>query len=316
MLVIQTIPCTFLPYNVLIGAYDGLYGVQASPKGFTPPTHFNGLKESLRFLAIDNDDTIWASHPYRGIYKISPPGDSVHYTLYTSKEGLPSDYDNFVFRIRNRILIATRSGIYEYQAATGRFVKSPLFYNVLGNIGVQFLAEDINGNIWFTSNRRPGIIDYHKPSDNQPYSVIYFPELQQKIVNGFESIYPYDDENIFMAAEKGLYHLNYRKYIQSAAGPAISIGTARAMGKSDSLLFGGYFSNDSTLIPKQDEQRTVQLPNGYNDFHFEYASPAYDQGSNIEYSYRLLGFNNTWSEWTSKQKRNTPTSPMATIRLQ
>lgn len=291
------------PYNVLIGAYNGLYGVQAGPQGFAAPAHFKGLHESLRFLAVDNEDTIWASHPYRGVYKIALPGDSLNYTLYTSKDGLPSDYDNFVFRIRNRIVIATRNGIYEYNPVTNRFVKSALLYSILGDAGVQFLAEDANGNIWFTSNRRPGIIDYHKPSGTQPYSIIYFPELQQKIVNGFEFIYPYDDENIFMAAEKGLYHINYRKYIQLAAGPAIAIGTVKAMGKSDSLLFGGYFANDSSLLATQPDNIAVRLPNGFNDFHFEYASPAYDQGSNIEYSYRLIGFNGTWSEWTTKTEK-------------
>ncbi|WP_162915603.1 triple tyrosine motif-containing protein [Paraflavitalea soli] len=292
------------PYNVLIGAYNGLYGAKTGAQGFSAPAHLDGLKESLRFLAVDNDDTIWASHPYRGIYKISLPGDSLHYTLYTSKDGLPSDYDNFVYRIRNRIVIATRHGIYEYNPVTNRFVQSALLHPVFADMAVQFLAEDVNGNIWFTSNRRPGIIDFHKPSDTQPYSIINFPELQQKIVNGFEYIYPHDDENVFLAAEKGLYHLNYRKYIQSAASPAISIGTVKAIGKSDTLLFGGYFANDSTLLPIQPDNRTAKLPHGFNDFHFEYASPSYDQGSSIEYSYRLLGFNNTWSEWTTKTEKD------------
>lgn len=291
------------PYTMLIGAYNGLYGVQAGQPDFREPAYFAGLHESLRFLAVDNEDTVWASHPYRGVYKISLAGDALRYTLYTSKDGLPSDYDNFVFRIRNRIVIATRQGIYEYHAPSRRFIPSPLLYAVLGHVGVQFLAEDANGNIWFTSSRRPGIIDFHKPSGKQPYTVIYFPELQQKIVNGFEFIYPYDDENIFMAAEKGLYHLNYRKYIQSAAGPAIAIGTVRAQGRSDSLLFGGYYSNGSTLLHAQPANARVRLPNGFNDYRFEYASPAYDQGSNIEYSYRLAGFNDTWSEWTTKTEK-------------
>lgn len=291
------------PYNMVIGAYNGLYGVQTGGQQFAAPVYFKGLHESLRFLAVDNEDTIWASHPYRGVYKISLPGDSLHYTLYTSKHGLPSDYDNFVFRIRNRVVVATHNGIYEYNPATKRFVRSALLYSILGNVAIQFLAEDANGNIWFTSNRRPGIIDYHKPNGSLPYSIIYFPELQQKIVNGFEFIYPYDDENIFLAAEKGLYHLNYRKYIQSAAGPAIAIGMVKTMGRSDSLLFGGYFANDSSLLSSQPDHIAVRLPNGFNDFHFEYASPAYDQGSNVEYSYRLIGFNDAWSEWTAKTEK-------------
>ncbi|MDF2192116.1 triple tyrosine motif-containing protein [Paraflavitalea sp. CAU 1676] len=292
------------PYQMLIGAYNGLYGVQSGTKGFMTPAYLGGLKESLRFLAVDNEDTIWASHPYRGVYKLSLQGNSVHYTLFTSKNGLPSDYDNFVYRIRNRVVVATSQGIYEFNSAANRFEKSALLYDVLGNTSVQFLTEDANGNIWFTSKRRPGIIDFHKPSGKNAYSLIYFPELQQKIVNGFEFIYPYDDENIFMAAEKGLYHINYRKYIQSAGGPAVTIGAVRAMGKSDSLLFGGYYSNGQVIQHQQTDDALAELPNGYNDFHFEFASPAFDQGSNVEYSYRLAGINDGWSEWTAKTEKD------------
>lgn len=289
--------------DVLIGSYTGLYGMKSSRQGFTPPAAIKGLNESLRFLAVDNDHTIWSSHPYRGVYKIRLTKDSSQSTLYTSRDGLPSDYDNFVFRIKNRVVVATLRGLYEYDATRNSFVQSPQLYSLLGDLSVQFLTEDANGNIWFTSNRRPGIIDFRKPNGALPYSVIYFPELQRKIVNGFEFIYPYDEENVFMAAEMGLYHVNYRKYITGAAGPAIAIGSVKAFGKTDSLIFGGYFANGSALPAAQTAQPEARLPHSFNDFHFEYASPAYDQGSSIEYSYRLEGFTTGWSEWTTKTEK-------------
>jgi DNA-binding CsgD family transcriptional regulator len=289
--------------DVLIGTYTGLYKTKSGPQGFSAPVHINGLVESLRFLAIDDDKTIWASHPYRGVYKIKLVQDTLQYRLYTAKDGLPSDYDNFIFRIRNRVVTGTQHGIYEFDRASDRFRPSPQLFPLLGNIGVQFLAEDENANIWFTSNRKPGIIDFRKPSGTQPYSVIFFPELQTKIVNGFEFIYPYDEENIFLAAEKGLYHINYRKYLQTAAGPAISIGSIKAFGQTDSLIFGGYFSGNGLTAAQPADLDPVELPHGYNDFHFEYASPAYDQGGNIEYSYRLEGLSDAWSEWTTKTEK-------------
>jgi len=289
--------------NVLIGTYHGLYAMKSNRQGFTAPVHLDGLMESLRFLAVDNDQMVWSSHPYRGVYRLKVMGDSVESTLFTAKDGLPSDYDNFVFRIKNRVVVATQHGLYEYDTEHHRFHRSPQLYTLLGDLSVQFLAEDAHGNIWFTSNRKPGIVDFRKPSGPLPYTVIYFPELQRKIVNGFEFIYPYDDENVFMAAEMGLYHVNYRKYLQSAAGPTIAIGSVKAFGKTDSLVFGGYFTNGHSLVTRQMDSMEVQLPNGFNDFHFEYASPAYDQGSNIEYSYRLEGLNNAWSEWTTKTEK-------------
>lgn len=288
--------------DVLAGTYNGLHLMRFRNNSFSYAGKIPGLNESLRFLATDNNNQVWASHPYRGVYRISLQGDTVlHYTLYTAKNGLPSDYDNFVFRLKNRVVVATQKGIYEYDEKSQSFKKSPLLYGILNNTPLQYLVEDSNGNIWFVSNKTPGVIDFHQSSGSLPYSVIYFPELKGKIVSGFECIYPYNEENIFIAAEKGIYHINYRQYMQASLGPAVSISRVRTLGKTDSLIYGGFpaAAHAGTTAREQ----LVSLPHRYNNFYFEYAAPAADQGSTIEYSYQLQGFDNGWSEWTVKTEK-------------
>jgi hypothetical protein len=70
------------------------------------------------FLAIDNNNVVWASHPYRGVYKImlAPGGLSLQYELFTEKDGLPSTFRNNVFRVKNRVVLATEKGMYEFDA--------------------------------------------------------------------------------------------------------------------------------------------------------------------------------------------------------
>lgn len=282
---------------MLAGAYTGLQLMDKSGNILSAARKVKGLSESLRFLTVENDSIIWASHPYRGVFRMYLDGDTIlRYTLYTQKNGLPVDHNNFVFRIRGKMIVATQAGAYEFNAALDRFVPSPWLHPILKNASLQYLSEDAAGNVWFISNKMPGVVDFHKPVPEHAYSIVYFPELKGQIVNGFEFLYPYNDENIFVGAEKGMYHINYRHYRQAKEQPLVLISHVSAHGAADSLLFGGYHS--------QGKHSFKAMPNAFSSFHFEYASPIYSQGNTIEYSYKLMGFDQQWSEWSVKTEKD------------
>ena len=50
-----------------------------------------------------------------------------------------------------------------------------------------------------------GVVDV---SGSKP-KTIFFPELNNKLVSGFENIYPFDDHNIIIGGEKGFYHVDF-----------------------------------------------------------------------------------------------------------
>lgn len=282
---------------MLAGCYNGLQLMHKDGTGLSVARPVKGLFESLRFLTVEDDSTIWASHPYRGVFKMHLDRDTVlRYTLYTQKNGLPADYNNFVFRIRGKMIVATQAGAYEYDAAQDRFVPSRWLSPILKDAALQYLSEDAGGNVWFISNKMPGVIDFHKPVPEHAYSIVHFPELKGQIVNGFEFLYPYNDENIFVGAEKGMYHINYRHYRQAKEQPLVLISQVSARGKGDSLLFGGYHPSGKHSFK--------EMPNAFSSFHFEYASPVYSQGNTIEYSYKLTGFDQQWSEWSVKTEKD------------
>lgn len=289
----------FLPQTdrTLIGCYNGLRTMQQQRDGFGKALPVNELFESLRFLTAEEDSIIWASHPYRGVYRIVTDKDTtLHFTLYTSRNGLPSDNNNFVFRIRGRMVVATQAGIYEFDPLKQTFAPSPWLFPVLGAVPVQFLREDAAGNIWFVSGKTPGVVDFHAKQNGKPYRTVFFPELKGMIVTGFEHIYPYNEENVFVGGEKGMYHINYKKYRQPKKEPHVIISQVSARGKRDSLLFGGF-------LPSRDAAFKT-LPAAYASFHFEYASPSCGRGGNMEFSYRLEGFDPAWSEWAARAEKD------------
>jgi len=258
-----------------------------------------GFSESARFVAVDNNNTVWVSHPYRGVYKLPLSGVGDSAKLYTDKNGLPSSLKNHVYKVKNRIVIATEKGVYEYNSATDTFQESPYFKEIFGDRSIRYLKEDPNGNIWFIQEKDIGVADF---STLRP-TLIYLPELKGKMVSGFEHIYPVNDNNIFVGGEKGFYHINFEKYKQNNHPLSVYIRTVKAMGKIDSLLFGGYFGNVNE-DKAQPKEMTPSVSHQWNSFHIEYSSPLFEQQSNIEYSFNLEGFDKNWSEWSKRTEKD------------
>lgn len=283
---------------IAAGNYDGVRLFDQNGNTFTDKGNIGSFNESARFLGIDDRNTIWASHPYRGIYKLSLNNPKP--TLYSKAQGLPSALDNFIFKIRNRVVAATQKGVYEYNYNTDRFEPSAEFSGIFGQRGLRYLKEDPAGNIWFVEGKSLGVVDF---SETRP-KIIYLPELTGRVLSGFENVYPINEENIFVGSENGFYHINYAKYKQNIQPLNVYIRKVKAIAdNTDSLLFGGYFKN----VNGNDKQTANCIPSLsylWNSLHFEYSSPVFEAQSNVTYSYYLDGFDKSWSEWSKKAEKD------------
>ncbi len=281
---------------IAAGNYYGVTLFENKQNIFIDKGNIGKYYESARFLEIDKNNVIWTSHPYRGVYKIKPGNPAVE--TYTREQGLPSTLNNFVFKVKNRVVIATEKGIYEYNEKTDRFRPSAEFKKIFGERSLRYLKEDPSGNIWFVEGKSVGVADF----SSKPV-IINFPELNNRILSGFENVYPVNNYNIFVGSEKGFYHINYAKYKQNIRPLRVYIRKVKAKANTDSLLYGGYFGN----VNDNKTQTAVTMPSLshiWNSLHFEYSSPVFEEQSNVEYSYLLEGFDEEWSDWSKRQEKD------------
>ncbi len=246
--------------------------------------------ESARFVVIENDHTIWVAHPYKGIFRIHINADgSTTVKTILKNEGLPTLNNNYIFRIRNKIVLATQDGMFEYDKSNDRFVPSQFLNGKIKARNISYLKEDPDGNIWFVHGKQVSVLDISDDSSR----VIDFPELNSRMVNGFENIYPIDKNNILIGSEKGFYHVDFEKYKQTKKTLDIQIREAATISGNDSLLFAGY-----------GKPGIITLPYRRNSLRLEFSAIFYGQQANIEYSYYLKGFDNNWSAWSSKPEKD------------
>ena len=288
---------TFPTSRIIAGGYNGLTIFDYSNGQFMHSKKIPGFEESSRFVELDKDSNIWVSHPYHGVFKITnSTGGNYNILSYSNTKGLPSLLNNHIYTIKNELVVATEKGIYVFNKQKDLFESSPFYSKLLGGQSIRYLKEDGNGNIWFIHEKTLGVIDFSK---KEPV-VIYLPELNNKMLSGFEFIYPANENNIFLGGEKGFYHINYEKYKQTLPRLSVQIRTLSIINKTDSLLFGGYYNNDKQI---QDAGNIPSINYRWKTIRIEYSSSLFGYQANLEYSYRLKGYDNNWSEWTNRTEK-------------
>ncbi len=300
---------------IFAGNYNGIDLLTQKNGTFISSGTLPDIKASPRSVAIDGNDRIWVGTSFKGVYEIElSAGKISRYKLYTQKNGLPSTTRNRIFKIKNKVVVATQQGVYEYNAKKDIFEKSSFFKNFFDGKDIRYLKEDRMGNIWFIEGKYLGLLSF----SGSKVQTIYFPELNGKLVsgnNGFEYIYPYDQYNIFVGSEMGFFHINLVEYLKNNNEVPIKITSVKSTGSTDSLLFEGYYANEKRNADQLNEV-IPKMNSSWNSFHFEYSSPSFGHESNISYSYLLKGFDNKWSSWSKKSEKEYTNLPAGTFTFQ
>ncbi|HEV3326403.1 MAG TPA: two-component regulator propeller domain-containing protein, partial [Puia sp.] len=109
--------------HIIAGTYTGLRWIDDAGGQFRAGKKMNDLYESLPVIAVDPQGVVWASHPYRGVFKNplgfggggssaggaggpagAGEGGSLPYKHYGVGQGLPSDVNDYVTIIRNKVV--------------------------------------------------------------------------------------------------------------------------------------------------------------------------------------------------------------------
>ena len=276
---------------ILGGHYAGLQLFKKNDGQWQFYKNIQGFNESSRYLEQDANGTIWMSHGGKGIFKIELNNtlDSVaNYWVYTSKNGLPSDEQNIIFKFNDEVFVSTINGLYEYDEEADIFKYSDelnrLFYF---NGRLKTIKTDAENNIWFIAEEESGVF---RLNEDLTYTKIVSPfkQLDNKYVNEFEFIYPYNNDNIFLGIDNGFAHYS-SKFVKSYSQPFHSYIMRVEIPYMDSVV----------LLNGVPADREYKFPFAKNSFRFHYTAPFYENQDKLLFSYFLVDFLDEWSEWES-----------------
>ncbi len=284
------------PDKLLGGTYNGLILFGWEDREWKFKKRVAGFDESFRVFEEDENEDIWMTHGFKGVYRIrlNPRLDSVASSwFYGSSHGFPSNYAINVFKIRGKIIfVSEQHGIFEYNEKTGRFDYSVYFNQIMDGLKyITYLREDSLGNIWVVSENRLGVF---RIREDQTYRYVSSPftQLTGHFIHGWESVYLHSG-HVFIGIEDGFAHYLPEAEIKPNTDFAVYITMASAASPDSVFYYGNVSEGDA------EKQAEYWFPYKRNSFRFSWTAPVYDRPENIEYSYRLSGLSQEWSDWTA-----------------
>lgn len=276
----------------LSGHYKGLSVLRNTPNGWQLHADLSTQwAESCRIMAQDALGNIWVSHPYRGVYKVKLSSDFKsleQVKLYNQKHGFPSDLQIYVFKVGEDAVFCAERGVYRYNEQADTFELHPKWSQYFPpDSWVKRLTQDAQGNIWFVEGDQVGRLQVQDGGVYKDVQKEIYPILSERLVGGFEHIYPVDDQHVFFATEDG-FLLLYPQAPQIDTALNVFIRHIATLGEN------------AQLTPLTSP---ITLPYRQNALRFEAAATTFSYRQALQFQYRLRGFEDAWSTWTSKAEK-------------
>ncbi|MBN1987487.1 MAG: hypothetical protein JW761_14345 [Prolixibacteraceae bacterium] len=278
------------PGYLLGGHYNGLMLLRKGQKGWEFYKKLTGFQESSRYLYQDEHGAIWISHGGKGVFRVvlnEEPDSIMGFTLFSQKDGLPSDKGNIIFRLNNQLYVSTENKIYSYDAPENSFVLADEVNELLMvEDRIKTLKQDDKGNIWYISGKESGVL---RLNEDLTYTRITSPFeiLNGEYVNEFEFIYPYDENNLFIGIYDGFAHYS-SQYLKSYSKPFKTLITKVEIPYLDSMLYLNRFVSDSSYV----------FPFYKNEFRIHYTALFFENFGQMKFSYYLENYSDEWSNWS------------------
>ena len=277
---------------ILAGTYTGLVRLERSGRMWRFIDEIKGFDESSRSMYFDNNQNLWVSHGYRGIFKLnlSENFESVlNVSLYKGEFGLPQELPYNIQVINNEMFISTHSGVLRYNHINNSFGSALEMNKHFQNKGfIDKIHQDRSGNIWYFTSSYLGILRLLEDGTfidiTSPFS-----NVNEILLPAFQNIFIYDPFNVFIGSQRGLIHYAPNIVKDYLADEKVFVKEAVFYGKEKPIEF---------FLPTQRfNARDRVIPFKTNSVHFKFTSPSFERPERIEFSFRLLGFDSNWSDW-------------------
>lgn len=170
-------------------------------------TLVDGIQSPLDNIVFENRHTAWASHPYKGFFRIGLSDDYKKVTsVKTFGQGQMKGLRTQVFRVGNDIALYNSGDWYTFNPDRDRLETFIPFRKYKDK---KLLYQD-NGHFWFTDTGKNGIIY----TDLKKDTVIVQRELGKRLTPLFEKVVKRNDSLYYFTLNDGFATFNFYKYRQ------------------------------------------------------------------------------------------------------
>ncbi|MBP1225715.1 triple tyrosine motif-containing protein [Flavobacterium sp. 1355] len=278
--------------NLLLqGNYYGISVLEKVNNQWKFRNKIQGFDYSSRYFEITNQLEIYVSHEYKGIFRIQPDKNLLKIKQIFAYSSPRKGKNASLTQFNNSIYYAYKGGIFKLNSKTKQFEKDKLLSSIFEKDEYTSgkLIVDESNRIWLFSKNYIHYFSASKLSSQLNQNVIPIPASLTNSMQGFENITQISKSTYLIGTTDGYYILNIEDL--SFKNYTISISEILINKQNETL-------NDVSL---NEEGR---FKSNENNITLNYTVPEFNKYINTEYQYLLEGFQNDWSEWSTKASVN------------
>lgn len=278
-----------IPGIFLQSTYRGYYLYRLNNKGIPELVKKIDEFEFSRLFSQDNYGFIWNVTPDNRLFRYRLDADSLK--IVEKKEY--SGENDFVFtKIRivgnnDQLIFTTDKGLFTWNPRSDKF-ENKYYYEEILNVGdllIEFFEDDYD-RIWYVTGTEIGYFSLHfgqMKKVSRPFNLV-----SSSYTHIFGKINVIDHDNILFGVDRGFYHYN----------AACTPGNYKD--------YHAYIVDLKTYSPpiKMSVRKTGKPHPVYshkkNSFEFLFTSNIVENKENIQFKYKLDGYNENWSDWTTR----------------
>ncbi len=293
--------------KLYVGISNGLALLQYKNGKWINSGRIDGINEMVQTIEEDSVGNLWLGTFHQGVLKvrassINNKNEKIQIEYFKNNHNLPKGTVGVV-NINNKILFATKKGLYHYDSLKNKFINDSTYGLFLAdtNTSIRDICEDTNKNVWVSAinNKKSifGLAEKQKDSTYLWQSHSYLFEILD-INNTRLNIYS-DKKNanqVWIAATEDIISYNFKRKHPIDYNNSFPTLIRKVVVNNDSVIFGGNFYENKHF------SNFILTPNDIS-ISFEYASANFFNESKNQYRYYLENFDKTWSSWTKKTRK-------------
>ncbi len=276
------------PDILIQGTYIGLVVYRKEHGNWFMSHMIEGYHEPTEFLEFDFKGNLWASHAYRGLYKLQLNSDYsavLNTDYYGSKEGLTEDLNVNVFKVDQQVVFSTGKQFFSYDY--NKEILAP--YQKLNQELKSFqkahkiLTID-RQNYWFFNKGKCAKVEMEQGKLKR-IDALSFQLLRGNTLDGYENIVNLGDNQFLICLDDG-----FSIFTDQGSETSTSLDGHRVILQKVSRN-----SQNSRQQVDLNLENPLAIHNSNNNLSFEFALPVYRFGA-MKYQWKLDGYDSFWSE--------------------
>lgn len=275
--------------NILIqGNYAGLFILEYAKGNWQIRNKLEGFDISSRYFEVINNNEILVNHEYKGVYRLNISNNFLTVDSY-DKVSISKGEKSSLVNFNNNIYYCYNDGIFRYDQTNTIFVKDEHLSSVVNDdnyVSGEMLVDDSSNRLWFFSENSLSYAELGKLTEDHKITSISFPGNLRRTKAGYENILPIDNNEYLIGSTDGYLIVDLNKAVSNT--------------KNVSVALSGIYNYSLNENPKPLSLTSSEiLPNKSNNISFYYTVTNYNKFEDSKYQYRLKGFNDNWSTWSS-----------------